>query len=84
MTATEIALLPPEEFTRQIWALYRQALPDPDNPTVFNGLIREANSKGMRYVEALLYVIDRRRVAIDQAPLAAPVFDEQPCLSSLY
>ena len=60
MTAADISLLPPAEFTQQVWALYRQALPDPDNPALFNRLVREASSKGMRYVEALLYVIEHR------------------------
>lgn len=65
MTATEISLLPPADFTRQVWALYRQALPDPEDPALFNRLIREASSKGMRYVEALIYVVEHRRMLIN-------------------
>ena len=65
MTATEISLLSPADFTRQVWALYRQALPDPEDPALFNRLIREASSKGMRYVEALIYVVEHRRMLIN-------------------
>lgn len=61
MTATEISILTPAEFTRQVWALYKQALPDPEDPTLFNRLVREASSKGMRYVEATIYVVEQRR-----------------------
>ena len=59
-------------------ALYREKLPDPDNPISFNGLAREASSKGMRYVEALLYAIEQRRVAIIKPASSGPVFDKQP------
>ena len=60
MTANEIAVLPAEDFSREVWGLYRRALPDPDDPTLFNRLMREASGRGMRYVEGLLYVIDQR------------------------
>ena len=65
MTATEISLLSPTDFTRQVWALYRHALPDPEDAALFNRLIREASSKGMRYVETLIYVVEHRRMLIN-------------------
>jgi hypothetical protein len=60
MTVAEISVLPPEDFSRELWRLYRKALPDPNDPALFNGLMREAGAQGMRYVEGLLHVIRHR------------------------
>ena len=59
VTADQIALLQPDQFTREMWGPYRQALPDPTKPTRFNRLMHEAGSQGMRHVEALVYVVEQ-------------------------
>jgi hypothetical protein len=67
ITASEIAALAPQRFSRKVWELYRKGLPDPDDPGRFNSLLREANVLGMNYVEALLYVIERRGSAAESS-----------------
>ncbi|MGI4828391.1 MAG: hypothetical protein ACRYFU_09420 [Janthinobacterium lividum] len=63
MTATGVALLSPTDFTGRFGRF--TDLPDPEHPALFNRLIREASSKGMRYVEALIYVVEHRRMLIN-------------------
>ena len=59
MRADEISLLP-AEWSKEVWALFRQALPDPDDPAVFNRLMSGASSRGLTYVDALMFVIEER------------------------
>lgn len=70
MSPDQIATLPPAQFTLEVWRLHREALPDPDDPRVFNSLMRVASGLGMRYVEALQFVIERRGT-VDEAAYAS-------------
>ena len=47
----------------RILHLYRQALPDPDDPSLFNRLMHEARAKGLTWVEGLEYAAGRQRTS---------------------
>lgn len=67
VTSEEIAILPPDQFTQAVWALYREALPDPEDCKLFNRLIREVSGQHLTYVQALMCVAERRSISGDDS-----------------
>lgn len=60
----------PEEFrfpdedvvslSQRVLKLFRQALPDPTDRSLFNRLMAEAHAKGLSWLESLEYTVERR------------------------
>lgn len=65
MNQAEVAHLPPEQFTAYARVLMERACPTTADEAFFNRSMREAACLGMTYVEALAYVIDRRKQALN-------------------
>ena len=48
-------------LSKRVLQLFRQALPDPSDRTLFERLMVEAQSKGLTWVEGLEYTAQRRQ-----------------------
>ena len=47
----------------RVLQLYRQAMPDPGDPSRFNRLMHEARTKGLTWIEGLEYAAGQRHTS---------------------
>ena len=65
MNRAEVANLSLEQFTAHARILMERACPTTADEPLFNRFMREAACLGLTYVEALGYVIDRRKQTLN-------------------